>query len=91
MWHLYVLTSLADGKDYVGITSQSLEERLQRHNSGRVRSTKGRCPFKLIYTEVHKSADKAREREKFFKSAAGRKRLREMMDKSEPARGGQVD
>jgi len=47
MWYVYVLRSCADGKQYIGMTSQSLEERLRRHSAGRVKSTKGRQPFTL--------------------------------------------
>ena len=53
MWRVYVLRSLKDGRHYVGITSRPLDERLQRHNAGRVRSTKGRRPLVLAHSENH--------------------------------------
>ncbi len=49
--------------------------RLREHNSGKVFSTKGRVPFELLYTEELYSLKEARDREKYFKSAAGRRFL----------------
>jgi putative endonuclease len=78
MWQVYVLRSLADGKHYVGMTSEAIEERLARHNAGRVKSTKGRRPFELLYVESHPGALEAREREKFLKAGKGREFFREL-------------
>ncbi|MEK6570515.1 MAG: GIY-YIG nuclease family protein, partial [Bacteroidota bacterium] len=50
-FYVYVLRSLKDGKLYIGQTN-NLQERLLRHNHGRVKSTKGRRPLQLIYFEV---------------------------------------
>ncbi len=72
MWYVYILRSLADGRRYVGMTSMAIEKRLARHNSGRVKSTKGRRPFELLHVESHPSASEARVREKFLKAGLGR-------------------
>jgi putative endonuclease len=74
MWSVYVLRSSKDGKRYVGI-SFDVQRRITEHNSGYVRSTKGRRPFKLIYTESFAARSDARERELYFKTAAGRRFL----------------
>ena len=50
MSYVYVLLSLKDGKRYTGITDD-VERRLEEHNSGQVKSTKHRTPFKIIYYE----------------------------------------
>jgi putative endonuclease len=74
----YVLQSLVDHKRYAGLSSD-VEKRLKMHNAGKVKSTKRRRPFLLIYQEVAGTLAEARKREKYFKSAAGRsflKRLR---------------
>ena len=88
MWHVYVLHSLRDGQLYVGMTGTSPQERLARHNRGAVRSTKGRRPLRLIYTESYETAGSARAREKFFKAGAGRAELRELLGEivAEPAK-----
>lgn len=70
--YVYILRSQIDGTFYVGMTS-NLAERLKYHNSGRVRSTKAKTPWELAYHEVVESLEAARRREKYLKSAAGRR------------------
>ena len=68
-WHMYVvyvIRSLKDGKCYTGCTSD-IEDRLKRHNAGRVRSTKNRRPFQLEYTEQFETLSEARKREGLLK------------------------
>jgi hypothetical protein len=44
-WVVYVLESLRDGKNYVGMTS-SLPDRLPQHEDGRTKATRSRGPSK---------------------------------------------
>jgi len=74
MYYFYVIKSKVDGKLYKGYTKDILK-RLSMHNSGKVKSTKRRKPFKLIYTESFSTKDMAIEREKYFKSLKGGKEL----------------
>jgi putative endonuclease len=74
MIYLYVLKSLTFGNRYVGVT-ENLEKRLREHNSGKCRYTKGRKPWKIIYTEEFSDLGSARKREIFLKSGQGRKFL----------------
>jgi putative endonuclease len=60
-YYLYVIVS-EKGRRYIGI-SENPDERLLRHNSGYVRSTKGYRPWKIIYREVFSSKTDARKRE----------------------------
>jgi len=55
--------------------SENPERRLREQNSGHTKSTKGRTPFRIIYQEQFEFREDAREREKFFKTAAGRRFL----------------
>ena len=71
---MYVLRSLRDGKRYVGMAEDYLK-RKSEHDAGRVQSTKGRRPFEIEYVEEVGSRQEAREREKYFKTAAGRRHL----------------
>jgi putative endonuclease len=71
---VYVLRSLLDNKRYVGMTL-NLAKRIAEHNSGKVISTKSRRPFILIYKGEYPNYTRARVREKYFKSAAGRRFL----------------
>jgi putative endonuclease len=70
-YYVYVLLSLSDHDHYVGL-STNVDKRLKMHNSGKVKSTKGRRPLILIYQEKTCSLAEARKREKYLKSAAGR-------------------
>jgi putative endonuclease len=74
IYSVYVLKSLKDGNHYVGL-SHNVMARLLQHNSGKVRSTKARIPFILLYSEHVGRLVDAREREKYFKSAAGKRFL----------------
>ena len=71
---VYVLQSLSNGQHYVGITND-LASRLDEHNRGENRSTRGRGPWKLIYSEQCDGYPAARKRERFFKSGPGREFL----------------
>ena len=51
MFYTYVLQSMKDGKFYTGYT-RDLRKRFSDHNSGKVFSTKGRGPFRIIYYEA---------------------------------------
>ena len=72
--YLYVLRSKIDEGRYIGISSNP-EKRLREHNSRKVRSTKSRAPFALVYQEQYATLAEARAREKYFKTAAGRRWL----------------
>jgi putative endonuclease len=76
VFYSYILKSLADGKYYFGSTND-IHKRLERHNQGKVRSTKGRRPFTLIYYEEFKTRAEAYNRELFFKSLQGKIWLKE--------------
>ncbi len=67
---VYVLKSLKDDKPYVSLTNH-LERRLLEHNSGKVKSTKNRTPFKLTYFEEFEDRSDAAKREKLFKTGKG--------------------
>ncbi len=70
MYFVYIIKSEKDHGYYVGIT-EDINNRLNYHNTGKVRSTKSRVPFKVIYTEEYSDRIQAREREKFLKSYKG--------------------
>jgi len=71
-YFVYILKSLKDGGYYVGI-SHDIQKRLDYHNRSKVRSTKYRIPFKIIYTEKYSTRLEARNREKYLKSYRGSK------------------
>ena len=77
---LYVLQSQRDNRTYVGSTD-NFERRLLEHNSGRVVSTKHRTPFKVLFTEELETLKEARKRELYYKSGAGRRKLKKLFEK----------
>ncbi|BCW93150.1 MAG: hypothetical protein KatS3mg007_1044 [Thermoanaerobaculum sp.] len=64
MHFVYVLRS-DDGELYVGRTAQ-LEKRLESHNKGQNRSTRGR-QWTLVYYEAYLASEDAARREKQLK------------------------
>ncbi|MGR3294128.1 MAG: GIY-YIG nuclease family protein [Candidatus Scalindua sp.] len=78
MFYVYVLKSKKDNSQYIGL-SQDTEKRLKEHNAGRVKSTKPKRPWSLLYKESCATQLDARKREKYLKSAAGRRFRREIM------------
>ena len=74
-YYTYVIRSKKDGRFYTGLT-HNLRKRFSEHNSGKVMSTKGRGPFKLIYYEFCLNEQDARAREAFLKTGMGKRYLR---------------
>jgi putative endonuclease len=72
MWYVYILESLKDHDNYVGLTDD-LRERWEKHNQGKVISTKFRKPLKLIYYEAYLNKHDAANREQFLKTGWGKK------------------
>lgn len=80
MFYTYVLKSLKYPKFYTGYTD-NLEKRLQSHNAGKNTYTKRYIPWSLVYSESFETKEEAIRREKYFKSAAGRKWLKKHVNK----------
>ena len=69
---VYLLESIVDGQFYIGQTDD-IEKRVEKHNKGKVYSTAGRRPLKLIgYIEVA-SRREALQTEKSLKQHSGKK------------------
>jgi putative endonuclease len=66
MFYVYVLKSNKYNEMYVGSTSD-LRRRFTEHNVGKVKSTKDKRPYKLIYYEAYGANFDARRREKMLK------------------------
>jgi len=74
MYATYVLKSLTHNTRYIGSTEDE-EKRLNEHNSGKCRYTRGRMPWEIVYVEKFPTRAEAMAREKFFKTGQGRKFL----------------
>lgn len=73
--YVYVLRSTRDRQFYVGLT-RNLPARLQAHNNGQVTSTKSRAPLELIYWEGCLNESDAVQREKYLKTAWGKRYIK---------------
>ena len=73
--YVYVLRSTKDTQFYVGLT-RNLRARLQTHNNGQVPSTKNRVPLELIYWEGCLNESDAAQREKYLKTAWGKRYIK---------------
>ncbi|MFD0863275.1 GIY-YIG nuclease family protein [Sungkyunkwania multivorans] len=69
---VHILYSEKHHRHYVGM-SRDVNSRLKSHNEGKVTSTKPYIPWKVVHVEAHTSISQARSREKYLKSAAGRR------------------
>ncbi|WP_370390105.1 GIY-YIG nuclease family protein [uncultured Winogradskyella sp.] len=57
----------------------NLEKRVERHQSGREKTTRAYRPFELIFSEVlDVERSEARKREKYWKSGIGKEKLRQI-------------
>jgi len=78
MFYVYVLKSRNFDFVYKG-HSEDLAERLRQHNYGLTKSIKAYKPFDLIYKEEFETSVEAIKREKYFKTAAGRRYLKKIL------------
>lgn len=65
MFYTYILL-LANGKYYTGQTN-NVQNRLARHQTGQVQSTKALRPLKLVYFEIFASRKDSMARESYLK------------------------
>jgi putative endonuclease len=75
---VYAIESEVDKRLYIGFT-KNLEIRLQEHNSGRTKSTKGYRPWKVVFTKTVNNRKEARKIEKYYKSGSGKEKLKELI------------
>jgi len=75
MEYVYVLRSKKDGDFYTGWTND-LPKRFSEHNNGKSKATKSRRPFDLIYYEACLNREDAKKREKYLKTAWGKRYLK---------------
>jgi putative endonuclease len=78
MYHVYILLNEAGTRTYTGV-ADDVNKRLADHNAGRVKSSHPYRPYKILRTESFATLSEARQKEKFYKSTTGRRRLKEML------------
>ena len=71
MYVVYILQN-DQGAFYKGMTN-NLERRLAEHRRGKTKTTRKMINIQVVYTEEYPSRIEARLREKYFKTASGKK------------------
>ena len=77
MFFVYVIKN-SKGDLYKG-HSDDVRKRIAEHNRGDTKSTRKANDWQLKYSEAFDTRDEAIKREKYFKTAAGRKFLKKKM------------
>ena len=72
MFYVYILQTEYNDELYVGCTN-NLQKRFQEHNSGKVKSTKAKLPYKLIHYEAFINKEDSFQREQFLKTGWGKR------------------
>jgi putative endonuclease len=80
MFYTYILQSQASGYFYKGATG-NLQQRIKTQNEGWSPYTKGRGPWVLIHFEAFHTRSEAVKKERFCKSAAGKRWIKEQFGK----------
>jgi putative endonuclease len=80
MYYVYILLNERNTKTYTGV-ADDVNKRLAEHNAGRVKSSRPYRPYKIIHAESFETLKEARQKERFYKSTTGRRKLKEMFFK----------
>ena len=78
-WYVYVIQSIGGYRQYIGMSSDP-ESRLKQHNAGQSKYTSVYRPWKIVYTELAGNIKDARRLEKYYKSAAGRRKIKKILE-----------
>ena len=80
-YHFYILYSLSLDKYYIGHTSE-IENRIRKHNASHKGFTGKANDWKVVYTEMFQSKEKAYKRERQVKSWKSRKMISKLINYS---------
>ncbi len=76
MHYVYILLNERKTRTYTGV-ADDVNKRLALHNAGRVKASRPYRPYNIIHTEEFETLKEARQKEKFYKSTTGRRRIKE--------------
>ena len=77
MYTVYIL-QCEDGNLVTGYTTE-LNRKIIQHQEGEIRSTKNRLPVTLLFYETYMVPSDAIRRQKYLKTAAGKKAVKVML------------
>ena len=78
----YILYSASADKYYIGHTTEPIEERLRKHNSGHDGFTGKFCDWNCVYSEQYATKQEAYKREREVKAWKSRKRIEALVGRS---------
>lgn len=78
VYYVYIIQSETEGRYYMG-SSHDPSLRLERHNAGWTRSTKGRGPWRLAYVEEYETKAEALRREYEIKRRKSQKYIKRLI------------
>ena len=81
MYYVYVLKSKTRTQFYVGY-SADLRKRFEAHQNNESRSTRNKGPWELVYYEACQSKTDALIREKYLKTAWGKRYIKNRIKNS---------
>lgn len=73
-YYVYVIISLKTDHWYIGSTN-NLPRRVEEHNSGNTKSTRGRGPWELKYSKGYETKEEAQRMERKIKSWKNKTRI----------------
>jgi len=82
MYYVYILLNETKTRTYTGV-AKDVSERLAEHNAGKVKSSRPYRPYQIVHTESFSTLREARQKERFYKSTTGRRRLKDMLNVNE--------
>jgi putative endonuclease len=84
-YYVYILESNSSGRLYIGQT-QNIENRVNEHNEGMTKSTKGKGPWKLLHSKVFETRTEAMVFERKLKNWKSSLRVLEWIDREKAGR-----
>lgn len=81
MYTVYILHSLSKDKFYVGHTA-NLDDRLNRHNSGRSKATESGVPWEIVFTQHFQTKSEAYQFEIKIKKQKSKKYIQKIIQGS---------
>jgi putative endonuclease len=78
-YYIYIMKSMVSGILYTGQTN-NLKDRIRRYNTGKIKSTKNRKPYKLCYFEEFDTRREAMNREWELKKKWNKDRKLKLID-----------
>ena len=76
MFYVYILQSISSGRYYTGSTG-NLEDRMNRHQQDRSKSTRGKGPWQLVYSKAFLTRSEAVKQEYKIKGTGAERYLKD--------------